>query len=93
ADLQSLWALLQDSRQPRDSQLPDTGIGLEWERLLAPVFIRAPQHGYGTRASSQLRLFADGRLHLAERSFDSAGALLGECHVRRQALHESAGTR
>ena len=33
-----------------DSALPDTGVGLERERLLAPAFIRMP--GYGTRVTT-----------------------------------------
>ena len=32
-----------------DDDLPDTGIGIEYERMLSPIFIRSPQ--YGTRSS------------------------------------------
>ena len=32
-----------------DDDLPDTGIGIEYERMLPPIFIRSPQ--YGTRSS------------------------------------------
>jgi uncharacterized protein with NRDE domain len=48
--------------------LPDTGIGIELERLLAPVFVRgSPQ--YGTRAST-LAYFTDaGGAVLRERTF------------------------
>lgn len=45
-------ALLQDQTQPLDQDLPDTGIGLVWERLLATAFIKSPI--YGTRASTVL---------------------------------------
>ncbi len=53
-----LLALLQDTSQPSDTLLPNTGLPLEWERLLAPVFVQSPT--YGTRCSSVLRLQAQG---------------------------------
>jgi uncharacterized protein with NRDE domain len=34
--------------------LPDTGVGLEWERILSPMFIESP--AYGTRSSSVLKM-------------------------------------
>ena len=46
----TLFALLYDRAIAPDSDLPDTGVGLEWERLLSPIFISAP--GYGTRSST-----------------------------------------
>ncbi len=45
-----LLAALQDQTLPADECLPDTGVGLLRERLLAPTFIRMP--GYGTRVST-----------------------------------------
>lgn len=49
---EALFTLLRDSNQPEDAQLPDTGVGLELERLLAPRFIQSAN--YGTRTSSVL---------------------------------------
>ena len=46
--------VVNDHYQPPDSELPDTGVGMELERLVAPVFIQSP--GYGTRASSVVEL-------------------------------------
>ena len=66
-DPEALLALLQDRHQPPDEDLPATGIGLEWERLLAPVFIQSP--AYGTRCSSVLLMAADGRTRFIERTF------------------------
>lgn len=43
---------LGDDTGSADSELPDTGVGLEWERRLAPAFIRGAT--YGTRCSSVL---------------------------------------
>jgi uncharacterized protein with NRDE domain len=70
-DPEALMTLLQDRYRPPDSDLPDTGIGLEGERLLATVFIQSP--GYGTRCSSVLRIAADGRTLFMERTFDPDG--------------------
>ncbi len=66
-DPEALMMLLRDRHQPPDEDLPTTGIGLEWERLLAPVFIQSPT--YGTRCSSVLLMAADGRTQFIERSF------------------------
>ena len=71
-----LLTLLADRAQPPDAQLPDTGIGPARERLLAPVFIAGAD--YGTRASTVLRVRADGMLCLRERNFGPAGASAGE---------------
>ena len=43
------------------------------------MFIQGDQ--YGTRASTALRWFADGRVEMAERSFGSGGVTLGESLV------------
>lgn len=66
-----LLDLLMDVQQPADAELPDTGVGLALERLLAPVFIRGER--YGTRASTLLWHTVDGAMELHERSFDQHG--------------------
>lgn len=63
----SLLALLADSWQPEDAQLPDTGIGLAHERMLAPIFIRGAL--YGTRACTLVLRHEDGGLFVRERIF------------------------
>ena len=68
--------LLHDEAQPRDTALPDTGVGIELERILAPVFIRGDR--YGTRASSLLLQRDDGSVLLRERRFGPHGAFAGE---------------
>lgn len=70
-DPEALMALLQDRYRPPDDDLPDTGIGLEGERLLAPAFIQSP--AYGTRCASVLRFAADGRTLFMERTFEPDG--------------------
>lgn len=70
-DIEPLFAALADEQRPADAELPDTGVGLERERLLSPAFIRLP--GYGTRASSVVLIDRAGEALFVERSFDEAG--------------------
>lgn len=78
-DLTPLWAALADEHRPADSDLPDTGIGLERERWLSPAFIRGDD--YGTRASTVLLIDADGHGEIHERRFGPQGAANGQSHV------------
>lgn len=73
-----LWQLLADHRQAAPCQLPDTGVGQDWEALLSSRFIVSAQ--YGTRASTLLLCDAHGRIQLFERSFDAAGRCALEQH-------------
>jgi uncharacterized protein with NRDE domain len=68
--------LLRDDHPAEDRELPDTGVGLEWERWLSPVFVRAP--GYGTRSSTLLRVRIDGSVSFVDWSWDERGDLAGE---------------
>jgi uncharacterized protein with NRDE domain len=64
----ALFALLADRKIPADHKLPDTGIGLEWERVLSSIFITSP--GYGTRSSTIILINKNGRIKFVERVFD-----------------------
>ena len=75
-DESALFELLADRSRPEDEALPDTGVGRERERMLAPIFIVDP--AYGTRASTVLVVGADGGGRIIERSFDATGAPCGE---------------
>lgn len=72
----ALMEMLSDREPAAAEELPDTGIGPEWERLLSAPFIVSPH--YGTRCSTVLRLSGDGRMELTERRFDPAGDCSGE---------------
>ncbi len=77
-----LLALLGDSTLPPDNALPDTGVGIDVERFLAPAFIAGLglQAAYGTRASTVMRVDLAGKtplLRVTERTFGSAGAVQG----------------
>ena len=68
ASPESLLDLLCDRRQPPDAELPETGVGLEWERLLAPRFIVS--ENYGTRSSTVLFLEHRGCAAIWEWTFE-----------------------
>ncbi len=55
---EALLELLADRTAAPDAELPDTGVGLEWERQLSPLFIETER--YGTRCSTVLLLEAGG---------------------------------
>ena len=64
----ALFALLADRKIPADHKLPNTGIGLEWERVLSSIFIASP--GYGTRSSTILLICKNGRIKFVEKVYD-----------------------
>jgi uncharacterized protein with NRDE domain len=66
-----LFELLAHRDVPADDQLPDTGIGIEWERRLAPLFVQAG--AYGTRSSTVLHTNVAGAFDFHERTFDYQG--------------------
>lgn len=45
-----LLTALEDQEQPPDELLPETGVGIEAERMLSPIFVRSET--YGTRSST-----------------------------------------
>ena len=69
-----LFTLLSDRSRPPDDQLPETGVGREWERILSPLFIQSPT--YGTRSATVLLVDKKGKITFAERVFDENGAPL-----------------
>ena len=70
------FELLADREIVADPNLPDTGVGREWERILSAVFVASPH--YGTRASTLLTVHRSGGVRFIERSFGPAGAPLGD---------------
>jgi uncharacterized protein with NRDE domain len=71
-----LWHALQDERIAPDHALPSTGIPIERERLLSPAFIRSVD--YGTRASTLIKVDAQGAGTMQERRFGPNGVFLGQ---------------
>eukprot|EP00002_Diphylleia_rotans_P025760 TRINITY_DN5106_c0_g1_i1.p1 TRINITY_DN5106_c0_g1~~TRINITY_DN5106_c0_g1_i1.p1 ORF type:complete len:282 (+),score=43.57 TRINITY_DN5106_c0_g1_i1:140-985(+) len=44
-----IFEFMNDSTQPPDEDLPDTGVGIAHERMLGPVHIQSERLGYGSR--------------------------------------------
>lgn len=63
-----LLEILSDETMAADDVLPDTGVGLELERRLSPIFIKSPR--YGTRVSTVVAISDSGHVTFVERSFD-----------------------
>lgn len=72
------FGLLDDDTRAALEQLPNTGVGPEWESLLSSIFIQSPD--YGTRAQTVLCV-EQGRVAITEQGRGPKGALL----ERRQA--------
>ncbi len=66
-DTDTLFSFLRDTTEPEDSLLPETGVGLEWERRLSPIFIHSPS--YGTRSSAVITITDNGEADFYERSY------------------------
>lgn len=86
---QGLGACLRHGRWPEDAitamadphpaddhQLPETGVGVEMERMLSSPFIVGER--YGTRAMTWLGWHASGRIEIGERRFGPGGVAQGE---------------
>lgn len=72
----NLLQILEDDSLPDDDALPDTGVGVEMERLVAPIFIQSA--AYGTRASTAVIQHADGRFEFAEQRWQPGGGRAAE---------------
>jgi uncharacterized protein with NRDE domain len=76
APIEQLLAMLADREPAAAGELPDTGIGPEWEQLLSAPFIVSPH--YGTRCSTVLKLLEDRNMQFTERRFDATGNPAGQ---------------
>ncbi len=74
---EKLFELLADKTLAADNELPSTGVSLEWERRLSPLFVNFD--GYGTRSSTVLLIDKQGEVFFYERSFDKAGRVIDTC--------------
>ncbi|WP_047152777.1 NRDE family protein [Aneurinibacillus tyrosinisolvens] len=77
-DTKPLFDILSDEKRAPDTDLPNTGVGIEWERMLSPLFIRSG--GYGTRSSTVV-LFNNKNRILFEERFYQPDSLVQEQSV------------
>jgi uncharacterized protein with NRDE domain len=73
---EKLFEVLASRHVAEDSELPDTGVGLQMERFLSAPFIVS--EAYGTRASTVILLERGGLARFVERRFNAAGECTGE---------------
>ncbi|SDN25446.1 NRDE family protein [Bacillus sp. OK048] len=66
--VEPLFTLLQKSEQAEDARLPKTGVSLDLERILSPMFIKS--ENYGTRSSTVL-VESECEIHYVERVFSN----------------------
>lgn len=80
----ALMRLLSDRSIGADAELPDTGIGLEWERLLSAAF--TVSDAYGTRCSTVVLIGSDGIVTVEERSHAPDGGASIRVRMAYQAI-------
>jgi uncharacterized protein with NRDE domain len=69
----AIYAILSNDAVAPDDALPNTGVGIEWERVLSPALIVTTR--YGTRASTILSVANSGGVSFEERSRANDGAV------------------
>lgn len=74
--IEALFASLANEQSAPDKELPDTGVSLEYERVLAPIFIAGDN--YGTRCSTVVLINHSNELTFIERRFGPHKSYLGE---------------
>ncbi len=67
----ALFAALADAEGAPDELLPQTGVGLEWERRLSAALITGED--YGTRASTVVAFTSAGTIRFEERTLGARG--------------------
>lgn len=65
---ETLFDILRNEETAPDSQLPETGIGLDRERALSSMFIKTT--GYGTRCSTVILVKKNGKATFLERTYN-----------------------
>ena len=59
--------ILDDTSPAKDEELPDTGVGLELERMLSPIFIKSEK--YGTRSSTIVTVDKQNNVRFVEKTY------------------------
>jgi len=66
--IEDVFDILADTSHPDDTLLPDTGVGIERERLLSPMFVRSSD--YGTRSSTVILVDKNYHVTFVEKIFN-----------------------
>jgi uncharacterized protein with NRDE domain len=65
--VECLLEIMANMEQPEDCELPQTGVSLEWERMLAPTYVMS--ENYGTKLTTVLMVDRKNNIKFWERSF------------------------
>jgi uncharacterized protein with NRDE domain len=71
----ALFDLLSDVERAPDRELPQTGVGIAWERRLASALITGEE--YGTRVSTAMVISSSGNVWFEERGRAADGSITG----------------
>lgn len=63
-----LFPILADTQSAPNNLLPDTGVGMDLEKMLSSIFVSIPSREYGTRSSSVI-LFEQGNISFSEKIY------------------------
>ena len=66
-NIERIFSVLRNEKKVRDELLPDTGVGLELERMLSPIFIRSAT--YGTRSTTLITVSENNEVYFKEITF------------------------
>ena len=81
-DRESFFRILEGQETAPDEELPQTGVSLELERMLSPIFIQSEM--YGTRCSTVLTVDARGRSTVIEKTHRTGDLAVFEFEVSRE---------
>lgn len=81
----ALFELLDDPTLAPDHALPDTGVGLVWERALSAIKIATP--AYATRCSTVILVDLNGRVRFEERDHSSGNIARFSFELRSEGNH------
>ena len=71
-----IFEMLADPATALDQELPNTGVGLVWERLLSAVFVQG--NNYGTKSSAVLLIDRNNQVFFQEKTFSYGGKKVTE---------------
>ena len=72
-EVEHLFEAMRDDELAEDKDLPETGVGIEKERMLSPMFIKSPE--YGSRATTVITVDYRDKVLYAERTYDMKNSL------------------
>ncbi len=82
-EAERLFELMADKERASDHELPSTGVSLELERILSPLFIESAEYDYGTRTTTLILMDRDDGVQFWERTFlIQQAALCSDVHYK-----------